>query len=293
MKSGYVTILGRPNVGKSTLLNMIIGEKLSIISDKPQTTRERINLIYNDDDMQIIFIDTPGMQNPRNKLGTYMLNESKASAKDSDVLIYMTDNSDYIGRQDTEILEFLKTMEQPIICVINKIDIMDKKTLAEIMMMYSELQIFSEIIPISSLNASDVKLFMNALKKYIPDGPRYYPEDYITDKSEKFIVSEIIREKTLKYLRDEIPHGIAIEIEHMKEFANENKFEISATIFCERESHKGMVIGKGGQMIKKIRLAAKKDIELFLNAKVFLELYVKVEKDWRQKDGKVKSFGYK
>lgn len=290
-KTGYVSVLGRPNVGKSTLLNRILGEKLSIISDKAQTTRNKIQLIYSDEETQIIFLDTPGIQSPRNKLGEYMEVESKSALGDSDLVLYIVDTSDFLGSKEKSILDMLADVDQKVILAINKIDTIEKPKILEIIDLYKEYDFIDEIIPISAATGENVDVLMEMIKKHLPEGPRYYPDDQITDKSERFIVSEIIREKALNYLHQEVPHGINVGIEVMKDEGD--FFDIIATIFVERESHKGIVIGKGGTMIKRIRKDSEKDIEKFLDKDIKLELWVKVEKNWRDKESKVKQFGYR
>ena len=292
-KSGFVSVIGRPNVGKSTLLNRLLGEKISIISNKPQTTRDQIKMIYNDDESQIIFVDTPGMQNPRNKLGDYMLNISKESVVDADLILYIVDASPYIGARDTDIINFLKTLDLPVILAINKVDTVERGKILELISLYKDLDFISEIIPISASMGDNVDQLLNTIKEYLPEGPKYYPEDYITDKSERFIISEIIREKALTNLREEVPHGIGVIVESVKDSKDGNSYNIGATIYTERDSHKGIILGKGGTMIKKIRLQATEDLEKFLGKKVNLDLWVKVEKNWREKEDKLKNFGYK
>lgn len=294
-KSGFVTIIGRPNVGKSTLLNAVVGQKISAISNKPQTTRNKITFIFTDADAQVIFLDTPGIQKPKNKLGDYMLKTSESTLSEVDVITYMVDTSDDIGRLDNYIIEELKSksLKTPILLLINKIDEIPKEELFKIIKMYDEIGIFKEIIPISALKEDGVNLYIERLKSYLKEGPMYYPEDMVTDHPEKFIVGEIIREKALRFLDEEVPHGIAVSIEKMKERKDKNMMDIEANIYIERESHKKIVIGKDGQMIKKIGIAARKEIENLLDAKVNLKLWVKVEKNWRELDNKVKYFGYR
>lgn len=294
-KSGFVTIIGRPNVGKSTLLNNVIGQKISAISNKPQTTRNKITFIHTDEDSQIIFLDTPGIQTPKNKLGDYMLEVSESTLSEVDVVTYIVDCSTKIGRLDNYIIKELKEkkIKTPIILLINKIDEVPKEELFEIIKMYSNLNLFKEIIPISALKNDGIDIYIETLKKYLKEGPQYYPEDMITDKPEKFIVGEIIREKALRYLDEEVPHGIAISIEKMRERPDKNLMDVEANIYVERETHKGIVIGKNGRMLKKIGTEARKEIENLLDIKVNLKLWVKVEKNWRDLDNKVKYFGYK
>ncbi|MDO5715398.1 MAG: GTPase Era [Tissierellia bacterium] len=293
-KSGYVTIIGRPNVGKSTLLNGMIGQKISAISNKPQTTRQNITFIYTDDACQIVFIDTPGIQNPKNKLGKFMLQESESTLREVDIITYMVDTSKTIGKMDRYILDGLKElkMDQKIVLLINKIDMINKLELFEIIEMYAKERLFSDIIPISAKDQDGVNTYLSVLRKYLPQGPMYYPDDMVTDKSERFIAEEIIREKALHYLQEEVPHGIAVSIENFKERSNKKLFDIEANIYVEKESHKGIIIGKHGDMLKKIGIAARKDIENMMETKVNLKLWVKVEKNWREKENKVKHFGY-
>lgn len=293
-KSGYVSVVGRPNVGKSTLLNSIIGEKISAISSKPQTTRQNITFIHTDDDSQIIFLDTPGIQRPKNKLGEFMLTESKESIDEADVITYIVDTSKRIGKAERSIIDILKEYEGklPIILLINKVDTIKKDELLEIISMYAKEEIFNEIIPISAMKNDGVDIYIETLKKYLKPGPMYYPEDMITDKNERFIVAEIIREKGLRYLNEEVPHGLAISIEKFKKREDKNIYDIEANIYVERDSHKGILIGKSGSMLKRIGTEAREDAEKLLDAKVNLQIWVKVEKNWRERDNLVKRFGY-
>ncbi|MDY3903377.1 GTPase Era [Peptoniphilus sp.] len=293
-KSGYVSVVGRPNVGKSTLLNAIIGEKISAISSKPQTTRQNITFIHTDYNSQIIFLDTPGIQRPKNKLGEFMLTESKESIEDADVITYIVDTSKRIGKAERSIIDIFKEYEGiiPIILLINKVDTIRKDEILEIISMYAKEEIFNEIIPISAMKNDGVDLYLETLKKYLKPGPMYYPDDMITDKNERFIVSEIIREKGLKYLNEEVPHGLAISIEKFKKREDKNIYDIEANIYVERDSHKGILIGKGGSMLKTIGTEAREDIEKLLDAKVNLQIWVKVEKNWRERENLVKRFGY-
>ena len=293
-KSGYVSVIGRPNVGKSTLLNAIIGEKISAISSKPQTTRQNITFIHTDEDAQIIFLDTPGIQKPKNKLGEFMLTESKEGIEDSDVITYIVDTSKKIGRAERSIIDILKEYKGklPIILLINKVDTIRKDELLEIISMYAEEEIFDEIIPISAMKNDGVDIYLVSLKKYLKAGPMYYPEDMITDKNERFIVAEIIREKGLMYLNEEVPHGLAISIEKFKKREDKNMYDIDANIYVERDTHKGILIGQNGSMLKRIGTEAREDAERLLDAKVNLQIWVKVEKNWRDRDNLVKRFGY-
>ena len=292
LKSGFVSIVGRSNVGKSTLLNRIIGEKISIISNKPQTTRFNLKLIYNSLDSQIIFVDTPGVQNPKNKLGEFMLKESKNSLKDVDLILYMVDSNLEIGKLDNKIIDILEKINLPKICVINKIDTLNSEDLSKIILKYEDINLFDKIIPISASEGTNVYNLIDSIKSFLPFGPRYYSDEMITDLTERDIVAEIIREKTLNLLRDEIPHGINILIEKFSLRKYKPIIDIDAVICVEKKSHKGMVIGKNGSMILKIGKFARLDIEKFLDSKVNLKLFVKIDDDWRSKSFKVKEFGY-
>lgn len=292
-KSGFVTIIGRPNVGKSTLLNYIIGEKLAIVSDKPQTTRNKIQCIYTGDNFQIIFIDTPGIHKPKNKLGEYMVNVSKETLSEVDVILLIVDESLKIGPGDKFILEEIKDIKTDKILVINKVDKLKDEEVDIIRNNYKEFGIFKEIIPLSAINGKGVDSLIKAILKYLPEGPQYFPADMITDQPERQIVAEIIREKALNYLDEEVPHGIAVGIESMKQREDKDIIDIRAVIYCERESHKGIIIGKNGRKLKGIGKSARQDIEALLGSKVYLELWVKVEKNWREKENIIKHFGYK
>lgn len=293
MKSGFISVVGRANVGKSTLMEKILREKISIISNKPQTTRDKIQIIYNDEDSQIIFIDTPGIQTPKNKLQEKLFEFSEDSLKESDVVTFVIDNSLEIGRLDNEIIEMLKDIQVPKILLINKVDLLSKKELETIKAKYEAMDMFENIIAISALKDSNIDKYIDKIKYMLDDGPAYYDRDMITDKSERFIVSEIIREKALNNLSYEVPHGIAVRIDNFKERENKKLIDIDATIIVEKNSHKEIVIGKGGSMVKKIGIEARKEIEKFLDSKVNLKLWVKVEKDWRKKEKLVDRFGYK
>lgn len=290
-KSGYVAVIGRPNVGKSTLLNRIIGMRILAVSDKAQTTRNKINLIYSDDESQIIFLDTPGMQTPRNELGDYMLRESSSALEDVDLITYIVDTSKIIGKQDRLILDKLKKLkDKKVILLINKIDSILKEAVLHLIEMYSKEMDFLEIIPISAREGDGTEIYLDTVKKYLPEGPKYYTDDYVTDRPMKFIVAEIIREKALQFLEEEVPHGVAVEIEQMEEL--EDRTNIIATIFVERENHKGIIIGKGGSMLKKIGSAARQDLIDLLMTKVDLRLWVKVDKNWRDNETRLKGHGY-
>ncbi|HBB29009.1 MAG TPA: GTPase Era [Clostridiales bacterium] len=291
-KSGFVTIIGRPNVGKSTLMNNMIGEKISIMSDKPQTTRNKIQTVYTDEEAQIIFLDTPGIHKPKNHLGEFMNNEVDDALDEMDLVIMITDECSKIGPGDEYILEKVRGMNSNKILVINKIDKHSKESMMEISKQFEEYGIFDDILLISALNDIGVKGLIKKIKEYLNEGPMYFPEDYLTDRPEKFVVAEIIREKALMYLQDEVPHGIAVEIEKMKERKDKNLMDIRATIICEKKSHKSIVIGENGRKIKGIGKSARKDIEKLLDCQVFLDLWVKVSPDWRDNNNLLKSLGY-
>lgn len=292
-KSGFISVIGRPNVGKSTLLNEVIGQKISIISDKPQTTRNKIQLVYTGDDFQLVFLDTPGMQMPKNKLGEYMLKVSKSTLGEVDVVTFMVDESMDIGSLDSYILDILREIDTPIVLLINKVDKMEKEDIIKLIDKYSKMNIFEEIIPISALNNDNVERYIEVLRTLIPEGPQYFPDEMITDQPERFIISELIREKALINLSEEVPHGIYVNIDEIKTRKDGALMDVFATIYTEKESHKGIVIGKKGQMLKTIGQTAREDIERLMGTKINLQLWVKSEKNWRDKINKVKYFGYK
>lgn len=293
MKSGFISVVGRANVGKSTLMEKILKEKISIISNKPQTTRDKIQIIYNDNDSQIIFIDTPGIQTPQNKLQEKLFEFSEESLKESDIVTFVVDNSLEIGRLDNKIIEMLKVINVPKILLINKIDLLNQYEYQQIKQKYEDMNMFDDIIGISALANNNIDQYIERIKEMLDEGPAYYDRDMITDKSERFIVSEIIREKALNNLSAEVPHGIAVRIDNFKQRENKNLIDIDATIIVEKNSHKEIVIGKAGSMVKKIGMNSRKEIEKFLDSKVNLKLWVKVEKDWRKKEKLVDRFGYK
>lgn len=291
-KSGFISLVGRPNVGKSTVMNYLIGEKVSIVSNKPQTTRTKISGIYNDEESQIVFVDTPGMQSPRNKLGKYMLKASKSSLYDTDIILYVVDSSSFIGRMDKVIIENLKQMSQTKILLINKIDEISKNELLERIAMYDSIGIFDEIIPVSALKGDNMESVIPTLKQYLVYGPKFYPEDMSTDQSLKVMVSEIVREKILLYTDEEIPHGTMVEIEKLKERKDQEIFDIDAVIYCERDTHKKIIIGKDGRKLKGIGMAARKDLEELLGKQVHLSLWIKVKKNWRDNQNHIRGFGF-
>ena len=290
-KSGFVTIIGRPNVGKSTLMNHLIGQKIAITSNKPQTTRNRIQTVYTDMERgQIVFLDTPGIHKAKNKLGEYMVNVAEHTLNEVDVILWLVEPSNFIGAGEQHIIEQLKKVKTPVILIINKVDTVDREKIVEYIDTYRKVYDFAEIIPASALRAKNLDTVIDMIFKYLPYGPQFYDEDTITDQPERQIVAEIIREKALHSLNEEIPHGIAVSIERMK--ARRNIIDIDATIICERDSHKGIIIGKQGAMLKKIGSTARYEIERLLDCKVNLKLWVKVKKDWRDSDFLIKNFGY-
>ncbi|MEW9097256.1 MAG: GTPase Era [Clostridiaceae bacterium] len=291
-KSGFVTIVGRPNVGKSTLLNRIMNEKLSIVSNKPQTTRNNIQTILTGENYQIVFVDTPGMHKPRHKLGEYMVKIAENSLKEVDIVLFLTTPEMEAGKGDLYIVEELKKTKTPVFLVVNKVDENPPERVAETLKNYSDIMDFTEIIPISAMNGKNVDKLIELMKNYLPEGPQYYPEDMITDQQERFIVGEIIREKALRLLNEEVPHGIAVEIMTMKK-DEKGTYEIEAYMLCEKDSHKGIIIGKNGSMLKKISQYARQDMEKFLGTKVYLKVWVKVKKDWRDSKFMLKELGYK
>lgn len=291
-RSGFVSVVGRPNVGKSTLLNQIIGEKVSIISDKPQTTRTKIQLVYTGEDYQIVFLDTPGIQTPKNALGEAMLKMSRTALEDVDAILFLVDESEEIGRLDRYILETLAPIETPKILVINKTDLMSEEALQGITERYRALG-FERIVPISALNAKNIQTLIDAIVELLPEGPKYFPDDMITDQPERLIISEIVREKALLHLSEEIPHGILVETERVAKREGKELVDVFVTLYVEKKSHKPIVIGKGGSMIKIISTEARHDIERLLGSKIYLEIHVKIAENWRKNEAKVKKFGYK
>ena len=291
-KSGFAAIIGRPNVGKSTLLNAMVGEKISIISSKPQTTRNSIRAIYTTDHFQLAFLDTPGIHRPRNKLGEYMLASAKAALKEVDVIVYVVEAGAGIGKGDSFILDLLEGVSTPVILAVNKTDLVDQSRVDALVEAFRAEREFSDIIPISAARGDNLNILRGAIVEKLPEGPKLFPDDMVTDQPERFVVSEIIREKALELLDQEVPHGIAVEVELMEEAEKPGLLNIRANIYCERESHKRIIIGKGGSMLKKIGTLARGDIEGLLGCRVFLELWVKVKKDWRNTAGSLSAFGY-
>ena len=291
-KTGFATLIGRPNVGKSTLMNQLIGQKIAITSHKPQTTRNRIQTVYTCEEGQIVFLDTPGNHKAKNKLGEYMVNVAERTLKEVDVILWLIEPSTFIGAGERHIAEQLKKVNTPIILVVNKIDTIKREEVLAIIDTYRTLLDFAEIVPVSALKGQNKETLIKQIFRYLPYGPMFYDEDTVTDQPMRQIVAELIREKALKLLDEEIPHGIAVSIDLMKQRPHGTLWDIEATIVCERDSHKGMIIGKGGAMLKKIGSAARYEIEQQLEAKVNLKLWVKVKKDWRESDFLIKNFGY-
>lgn len=291
-KSGFVTIVGRPNVGKSTLLNEIMGEKLSIVSNKPQTTRNNIQTILTGEDYQLVFVDTPGIHKPKHKLGEYMVNSAKDSIKEVDLVLFLVNPCEEIGRGDKFILEALKAQKAPVFLVVNKVDENSHDKVAKTLEMFSKEYDFEELIPISALKGKNVDSLVKLMVNKMSEGPQYYPEDMITDVQERFIVAEIVREKALKNLRDEVPHGIAVDVIQMKQ-NEKGTYHIEVDLICEKDSHKGIIIGKNGASLKKIGETSRYEIERFLRAKINLKIWVKVRKEWRDNGLLLRELGYK
>lgn len=289
-KSGFAAIIGRPNVGKSTLMNQLIGMKIAITSHKPQTTRNKIQTVYTSDEGQIVFLDTPGIHKAKNKLSEYMVNVAKSTIKDVDVVLWLVEASEYIGRGDQDIAKQLRDINVPLVLVINKSDTVSRNDMFGIINAYKDLCDFDDIVPVSALKGENCDELIKVIMNYLPYGEPFYDEDTVTDQPERAIVAEIIREKALKCLDDEIPHGIAVTIERMK--FEKNICNIDATIICERDSHKGIIIGKQGAMLKKIGSAARYEIERLIECHTNLKLWVTVKKDWRDSDVLLKNYGY-
>ena len=292
-KSGFVSIIGRPNVGKSTFMNKVLGQKVAIMSDKPQTTRNKIQGVYTKDKAQMIFIDTPGIHKPKHQLGEHMMKVARNTLRETEVILFIINAAEEIGRGDEFIIDMLKNTKTPIILVLNKIDLIHPDELIKQIEVYKDKLEFRDVVPISALQGNNIDRLLSVIESHLPEGPMYYPEDRITDHPEHFIVSELIREKALHKLSQELPHAIGVEVLKMKGDDEGGKVKVEALIYVERESQKGMVIGKGGKMLKEIGREARKDIENLLGSKVYLELWVKVQKDWRNKPTFIRSLGYK
>ncbi|MGG1635813.1 GTPase Era [Paenibacillus sp. FSL A5-0031] len=291
-RSGFVAIIGRPNVGKSTLMNHLIGQKIAIMSDKPQTTRNKIHGVYTTNDTQIVFLDTPGIHKPQSKLGNYMMQTAESALREVEAALFLIDASEGLGGGDRFIIEQLKKVKTPVFLVMNKIDKVEPEQLLPMITQYNALHEFAEIIPISALKGNNVETLLEQLTRYLPEGPQYYPADQITDHPEQFVCSELIREKILHMTREEIPHSIAVTIEDMRVKENGVVY-IGAVIFVERDSQKGIIIGKKGDLLKEVGKQARKDIEALLGSRIFLELWVKVKKDWRNQERVLKDLGYR
>ena len=289
-KSGFVTLIGRPNVGKSTLMNYLIGQKIAITSNKPQTTRNRIQTVLTTEDGQIVFVDTPGIHKAKNKLGEYMVNVAERTLNEVDVVLWLVEPSDFIGAGEKHIATQLEKVKTPVILVINKVDMVKREEVFTFIDTYRKIYDFAEIVPVSARSGENTDELIKVILKYLPYGPQFYDEDTVTDQPERQIVAELIREKALHCLNDEIPHGIAVAIDSMK--YRRKLVDIEATIICERDSHKGIIIGKQGAMLKKIGSTARYEIERMLDCKVNLQLWVKVKKDWRDSDFLIRNFGY-
>lgn len=292
-KSGFVSIIGRPNVGKSTFMNKVLGQKVAIMSDKPQTTRNKIQGVYTKDNTQMIFIDTPGIHKPKHQLGEHMMKVARNTLRETEAILFVINAAEEIGRGDEFIIDMLKNTKTPIILVLNKIDLIHPDELIKQIEVYKDKLDFSDVVPISALQGNNIERLLTVIESHLPEGPMYYPEYRITDHPEHFIVSELIREKALHQLSQELPHAIGVEVLKMKGDDDGGKVRVEALIYVERESQKGMVIGKGGKMLKEIGRHARMDIENLLGSKVYLELWVKVQKDWRNKPTFIRSLGYK
>ncbi|GIP15316.1 GTPase Era [Paenibacillus montaniterrae] len=291
-RSGFVAIIGRPNVGKSTLMNHLIGQKIAIMSDKPQTTRNKIHGVYTEENMQIVFLDTPGIHKPNSKLGNYMMKSAESALKEVEAILFLIDASEELGGGDRYIIEQLGKVSTPVFLVINKIDKIDPEALMNKIVQYKDLYNFAEIVPISAMNGNNISTLLQQIGNYLPEGPQYYPADQVTDHPEQFVCAELIREKILHLTREEIPHSIAVQIEDMRVQDNGVVY-IGAVVFVERDSQKGIIIGKRGALLKEVGKNARIDIENLLGSKVFLEIWVKVKKDWRNQDRVLNDLGFK
>lgn len=291
-KSGFVAVIGRPNVGKSTLINSLIGQKIAIMSDKPQTTRNRIMCVLTTDNEQVIFLDTPGIHKPLHKLGEYMVKAAEGTLQEVDAILFVVDATEDLGGGERYIMERLQATKKPVILIVNKLDLIDRQSVLPIIEKYTKAYNFAGVVPISAKEKLNLDSLLAELNKYLPEGPQYYPADTVTDQPERLIAAEMIREKVLLLTRDEVPHAIAVEVEEMKAQPN-GKVDIRATIYVERESQKGIVIGKQGSLLKKIKTMARRDIETMLGSKTKLDLWVKVKKDWRDRANVLREFGFK
>ena len=291
-KSGFVSIVGRPNVGKSTLMNNVVGEKIAIMSDKPQTTRNTIQAVYTDEEAQVVFLDTPGIHKPKNKLGEFMVKSATDAFKNVDLVLFVVDESKKIGPGDRKIIDDLKNIKTPVVLVLNKIDQLSEEELFDLMKMYNAEGVFEQIVPISALKGRNINELLKVIKSHLEEGPQYFPDYMITDQPERVLVSELIREKVLHYVHDEIPHEVAVEIERMRKRPDKDIIDVSAVIYCERDSHKGIIIGKNGRKLKGIGKSAREDIELLLGSQINLQVWVKVKENWRNLQSFINNFGY-
>lgn len=291
-KSGFISIIGRPNVGKSTFLNHVVGQKIAIMSDKPQTTRNKVQGVVTTDDAQMIYIDTPGIHKPKHRLGDFMVKVARNTLGEVDVILFMVNAEQKIGPGDRFIIDMLKNTKTPVFLIINKIDLVHPDELLETIVSYQEEYDFAEVVPISALKGNNTDALLDTLKKYLPEGPKYYPDEQVTDHPERFIIAEFIREKVLHLTREEIPHSVAVVIEQIEREKDRDMINVMATIVVDRDSQKGIVIGKRGALLKQVGTEARKDIEMLLGSKVFLELWVKVQKDWRNRPSRLKEFGF-
>jgi len=290
-KSGFIAVIGRPNVGKSTMVNSLIGQKIAIMSDKPQTTRNKILCILTQPDAQVVFLDTPGIHKPKDKLGEYMVRAAENTLREVDAVLFVVDATEDMGAGERYILERLQATKKPVLLVVNKLDLINKEQVLPIIARYTAKYPFEGVVPISAKEETNLDGLLTEIKKHLEEGPQYYPEDMITDQPERLIVAELVREKVLQLTRDEVPHSIAVDVDEMKTRKNKDVY-IRATIYVERESQKGIVIGSKGALLKEIGALARKDIEALLGSKVYLDLWVKVKKDWRDRAGVLKGFGF-
>ncbi len=290
-RSGFVALVGRPNVGKSTLLNKLVGQKVAIMSDKPQTTRHKIHSVLSRNDAQIVFLDTPGIHKPRHKLGEYMVDVALGALKEVDVVLFLVEATGLPGSGDRYIAEQLQGIQTPVFLMINKIDLVKKEAVLGLINSYKDLLPFAEVIPVSALAGENVDRLIDTIIRYLPEGPRYYPADMVTDRPERFIMAEIIREKVLQLTSEEVPHSVAVVVEQIQE-RNNGVVAVNAVIYTERDSQKAILIGKGGSMLKEVGRRAREEIENLLGSKVYLELWVKVKKDWRNKMADLRNFGF-
>jgi len=291
-KSGFISIIGRPNVGKSTLINRLVGQKIAITSSKPQTTRNRIQGIYTDEECQVVYLDTPGIHKPKHKLGEIMVDAALKTLREVDLILFLVDESEELGPGDKYILEQLASVKTPVMLIINKRDLVSPETFKKLYDIYSQYEFIKEIHGVSAVKDPTVEPLLNRIKGFLTEGPAYFPEDMVTDQPERVLVAEIIREKLLTYLDEEIPHGVVVEIESMKERKTGNIMDITAVIVCEKDSHKGIIIGKGGKKLKGIGKSAREELEVILGTKIFMELWVKVRSGWRNDASQLRNYGF-